>query len=230
MENQCGVKYISQLFESRTVLSPILANSKGMARSQSAAMGLDGKVKPLFPTALHLPGVCLVTERDRVVKAGLSGQHCISAAALSCTWESWCSSLFWVLLLHFNLWISVISSFCYRWGWPRGKHVAGKETKVIQNLSETGVCITSRFQEPPPMGRSVLWDTSITQFDTGIKWGCRNRQVFCPLRRYLTLLYDWESLTDWGWCQRNWTESSQKVRVWNLTSYQQEFYLWLQVL
>lgn len=29
MENQCGVKYIFQLFESRTVLQPILATSKG---------------------------------------------------------------------------------------------------------------------------------------------------------------------------------------------------------
>lgn len=29
MENQCCVKYIFQLFESRTVLQPILAGSKG---------------------------------------------------------------------------------------------------------------------------------------------------------------------------------------------------------
>lgn len=30
MENQCGVKYILQPLESRTVLQPILANSEGV--------------------------------------------------------------------------------------------------------------------------------------------------------------------------------------------------------
>lgn len=58
MENQCGVKYILQPFESRTVLQPILANSKGMARAQNAVRGLDRKVKPLFTTAPPFSLVC----------------------------------------------------------------------------------------------------------------------------------------------------------------------------
>lgn len=39
MENQCCVKYIFQLFESRTVLQPILAGSKEAEISVSTGKG-----------------------------------------------------------------------------------------------------------------------------------------------------------------------------------------------
>ena len=45
MENQCGVKYIFQLFESRTVLQPILAALWETEVSLSTAKGLSRKAK-----------------------------------------------------------------------------------------------------------------------------------------------------------------------------------------
>lgn len=71
MENQCSVKYIFQLFESRTVLQPILANStpEGLERSHSTARGLDRKVKGPFMAAL-LPGTGLNGEGWARLKCG----------------------------------------------------------------------------------------------------------------------------------------------------------------
>lgn len=43
MENQCGVKYIFQSFESRTVLQPILANSKGDGDDPKCSYGTGWK-------------------------------------------------------------------------------------------------------------------------------------------------------------------------------------------
>lgn len=55
MENQCSVKYIFQLFESRTVLQPILAALWETEVSLSTAKGAQQKGQAAFIAALfHL--------------------------------------------------------------------------------------------------------------------------------------------------------------------------------
>lgn len=43
MENQCGVKYIFQLFESRTVLQPVLPSSEGDGAVPKHSSGTEQK-------------------------------------------------------------------------------------------------------------------------------------------------------------------------------------------